>query len=275
MSQYTVTQHTPKQVFVAWQDPVSRRYFPTGRLSRVMSEAGVLYRFDYVRGAVDAYSQGFRPFEAFPAMNRCYEDDRLFPMFANRLIPPNRSDYAPFVRALGLDPDRADPLDILARSGGRRATDGLEMFSRPVPLGKGQSCVACFAVHGVRHMPRSAADRILSLGNGDKLYLLHDRQNPVDSHALLLRTVDYVNVGFVPRYLVPDTWELMQGTDPQDVEFSVDRVNPPPVAVQQRLMCRMHCPGEASFHDPLLRPLVELSGEEAQVPSTPVLSLPD
>ena len=48
-----VTQ--PSQaLFVAWQQPDSRRYFPVGRLAACPREAGIVYEFAYIRGAAEA-----------------------------------------------------------------------------------------------------------------------------------------------------------------------------------------------------------------------------
>jgi hypothetical protein len=70
------------------------------------------------------------------------------------------------------------------------------------------------------------------------LYLAHEFQNPQDSSALLLCTKDHWIVGYCPRYLVEDIFQIIsQHRDLVRVE--VDRLNQPPTPLQFRLLCKM------------------------------------
>jgi len=240
------------QLIVTWQDPSSRRYFPVGRLSRVEGRNGAIYLFVYTKGIAEASEHGFQPFPAFPDDNKPYRGAELFPFFANRLVPESRDDRRDFITSLGLDPDTASPLEVLARSGGRRATDSVEILAIPRSDAEGTYLTYFFLSHGLRHMPEFAEGLAKQLSSGDRLYIMHDLQNPVDPRALLLRTEDNCPVGFLPRPLLDDTWKLLDRKE--EVAVFVERVNPPPLPIQQRVLCKMQvtapdgfspCSGEA------------------------------
>jgi hypothetical protein len=226
-----------KTLFVVWQDSASRRFFPVGRLSKVALPSGTTFEFVYTRGVCQASGFGFKPFMAFPELSTSYRSERLSPFFENRLVPPTRTDFGGFVKSLGLDPATATEMDILARSGGRRVTDSVELFAAPEVALPDECLIYFFLSHGLSHMLACAQERVGSLPSGDRLFIVHDLQNPVDPQALLLRTADYCCVGFLPRYLASDTWRLLNSG--AEVQVLVEQLNPPPAPVQQRLLCRM------------------------------------
>src|SRR3954463_2868057 len=101
-----------RTVYVAWQDPKSRDWYPVGRLTH-----NGKYRFVYTEGA--AVSPDFLPFGRMTDLNVAYESDNLFPLFANRLLPKSRPEYSDYLRWLDVDEDDPlSPLAILSRSGG-------------------------------------------------------------------------------------------------------------------------------------------------------------
>src|SRR6266852_6687237 len=103
-------------LYVAWQDPEDRRWFPVAQLTR---EAGV-YRFAYTKGATR--SQRFIPFGRMTDLNVVYESAELFPLFANRLLSKERAEYKNFLHWLDVRETEDDPLALLARTGGTRET---------------------------------------------------------------------------------------------------------------------------------------------------------
>ncbi len=253
--------HPPQALFVAWQQPKSRRYFPVGRLglaANADSDDIARYEFAYIRGALDAVKEGFQPFLAFPDLNRVYRSEDLPPFFANRVMPRSRPDFANAVAWLGLDPSTADEMTILARNGGVRATDSLELFPRPL-LDATTACYQTwFLAHGLRYLHPSAHKRIAMLTTDDRLYILPDVQNPADSLALALRSDDRVFVGYVPRYLLEDTWQLLQECGWDVVKVFVDQLNPSPAPLQQRLLCRLEAcwpDGFVPFAGPTYQPI--------------------
>lgn len=249
-----------KTLFLAWQDPESRAWYPVGKLTHVDE----VYYFSYLQGALEAQEKAsFQPLWSFPDLYHCYRSVKLFPLFANRLLRPSRPDYKDFVQWLNVPTEQDDPIALLARSGGKRKTDNFEVFPCPERDEQGQYHIHFFA-HGLRYMPPESQLRIQSLQVGEELQIMHDMQNPVDPRALILRTKDLHNVGFCPRYLVQDLFELVCNF-PQGVKISVERVNPPPTPLQFRLLCNLTAQWEESFH-PFSNPSYQpLASEEFEV----------
>ncbi|MDF5713038.1 MAG: hypothetical protein PUP93_03910 [Rhizonema sp. NSF051] len=65
-------------------------------------------------------------------------------------------------------------------------------------------------VGNLRHLPRCAIERINQLELGEKLWLAHEFQNPYDSQALILNTEDHYIIGYSPRYLLTEVFELQR-----------------------------------------------------------------
>lgn len=171
-----------------------------------------------------------------------YESDRLFPLFSNRLLPRSRPDYKDFVKWLSVPEHGDDPFALLARSGGQRMTDTLEVFPCPERDSDGHYHVHFF-VHGLGHVSDASIKRAETLQQGEQLLLMHDFQNFRDPQALLLRTAeltpgDMYLIGYCPRYLLDDTFKLMS-KDQNLPKVTVERVNQPPAPIQLRLLCQM------------------------------------
>jgi len=229
-----------KTLFVAWQDPDSRRWFPIGQLTA----DGTRYYFSYTEGAREAQQiGGFCPLPSFPDLNVVYESDSLFPLFSNRVLSPSRPEYSEFAQWLNVPQSEDDPIMLLARSGGRRAADTLEVYPRPEPDNEGKYHIHFFA-HGLRHLPKASTERAAQLRVGDPLFLALDFQNPHDPDALMVRTEDSYIVGYCPRYLLPDAFEI---TGRALLQLAVERVNPPPAPLQLRLLCSLTAQWPAGF----------------------------
>lgn len=227
-----------KTLFVAWQDPVSRRWTPIGQLTH----DGATYWFRYTLGAHRAARDyGFTPLHAFPELDATYMSEELFPLFSNRLPSSNRDDFPEYVQWLGVEPNERDPIVLLGRSGGRRMTDALELFPCPDMNEAGEYQVRFF-VHGVSHLPTDSLKRIEQLKHNDHLLLFHDFQNPYDPNALGLRTSESNGgrhiVGYCPCYLLPDAFQLLRDC-PGAPFVTVERVNPEPAPAQMRLLCKL------------------------------------
>src|ERR1700688_176 len=105
-------------LFLAWQDPVGRTWYPIGRLT---SESG-RYSFSYLGGARSALDTGrFEAIRPFPELHTIYTSEELFPLFANRVLPRTRPEYKSVLEWLSVSDTEDDPVAILARSGGQRA----------------------------------------------------------------------------------------------------------------------------------------------------------
>lgn len=223
-----------KKLFLAWQDPESRHWFPIGQLTF----DGKNYRFNYIKGVNKAEnSPNFRLLHSFPERDRLYTSSKLFPLFANRLMRPSRPDYQNYLQWLNISQNNNEPMIILARSGGNKATDTLEMFPDPEQDKDGVYQFYFFA-RGLRYMPESYQEKVKELQIKERLYLTKDFHNKYDSHALLLKTEQCYNLGYCPRYIATDIAELLKH-NPSFVRVFVERINPIPTPIQLRLLCSM------------------------------------
>jgi len=225
-----------RTLFLAWQDPVGRRWFPVGRLESFDG----LYSFVYTRGAEQAIEAGFQALPSFPELHTAYVSERLFPLFSNRLLPRSRPEYREYLQWLCVRESVSDPVAILARSGGSRVTDTLEVFPCPEKNEEGEYEVH-FLVHGLSHMPDPSADRAIQLEHGEPLLAMRDFQNPKDPDAIALRTAERLErdmylIGYCPRYLRADFLQLLKWD--LSPRITVERVNRPPAPVQFRVLCK-------------------------------------
>ena len=259
-----------RTLFLAWKDPLARRWFPVGRLEYIDG----LYSFAYTKGAEQAQIEAdFKPVPSFPELYTRYVSELLFPLFSNRLLPRSRPEYLKYLRWLSLPESERDPVAVLARSGGSRVTDTLEIFPLPEKDDNDQYQVY-FLVHGLSHMPTASADRAIQLRPGDQLLAMRDFQNPKDSDAIALRTSESLErdiylIGYCPRYLTADFLELLKCNT--GLKITVETVNPPPAPIQLRVLCKsvMHWPeGFSPFSTAEYQPLVPTSA------ATPRISLP-
>lgn len=248
-----------KALYVAWQNPKNRKWFTVGVLRRLNGA----FEFRYTKGARLAGPE-FIPFGRFRDLGERYVSSELFPLFTNRTLPESKAEYGSFLSWLGLSYSKVvdpDPVEVLSRSGGLRATDSLEIFPLPEPNENGK-VVLEFFVHGVRYVPPELHERIGRLREGERLFLMFDVQNPVDPKAVAIRTSDPpLMIGYCPRYLAHDLRQLLRRDDDEEVaSLSVLRVNRD-APLQYRLLCRMTaiwypefrpCSGEE--FEPLTRP---------------------
>jgi hypothetical protein len=138
-----------------------------------------------------------------------------------------------------------DPLTLLTRSGGERATDSLRIIPYPTPSPDGLDRLPFFS-HGIRYLPDSVQAFISALTPGDTLLLMLDPQNPFDADALALRTASpAMMVGYCPRYLNRDFRVLLQA-DAHATCVHVERINCDQ-PLQLRLMCKIQTPWPEHF----------------------------
>jgi len=229
-----------KALFIACQDTQSRRWAPVGRLTR---EDGI-YQFVYTRGAEKM--PNFRPFGRMQDLHKAYKSDELFPMFANRILAKNRPEYEVYLGWLGLSDSEYDALEELARTGGLRATDSLELFPCPEPT-TDKNYEVYFFCRGLRHLHMENQERARRLEPGERLYLMQDLQNPYDGMALLLRTGDPITlVGYAPRYYSGEFTQVINATETDQVKVTVEQVNSD-APIQYRLLCRLSSPWPVNF----------------------------
>jgi hypothetical protein len=229
-----------KTFFVTWQDAQTRRWFPVGRLER--DEEGT-YRFVYIQGMKKAMQESnLQPFAAFPDIYKTYCSSEIFSFFANRVMPASRPDFADYMSWFAESKEEKDPLIFLARSGGERRTDAIEVFPAPERHTDGSHSMIFF-LSGIRHVSECAQKRAECLEMGERLLLLWDLQNPVDPDAILARvhrkeSGDTDNIGYLPRYLSTDILDcLREQRDACNLE--VYHINPDPAPIQYRVLCKL------------------------------------
>lgn len=234
--------YIPPALFVTWQDPESRAILPVGRLARLASPRPG-YEFAYLRAAEEAAARGFSPFLAFPDLQGVYRSAELPPFFENRLMPQARAEYAAQLLEIGLDAS-ATPVEILARTNGRRATDPYEVFAEFEPGAGHDEWETRFFVRSLRYL--EFPEVVERLAVGAPLFCMRDVQNDYDHAALALRTQKNAIVGFCPAYLTDDLGKLLN--EPDSVQISVERINPPPTPLQDRVQCHLRVRTSTGFH---------------------------
>ena len=233
-------------LFLAWQDrrKESRSWFPVGRLD--VCPESLLYRFRYIHGAERAKNEaGFPLLAEFPRLDEDYRSSELFPLFQNRIMNRARPGFADYLSGLDL-PAGADPVEILAVSGGTRVTDAYEVFPKLVKREDG-SFTCRFFLHGWRHVNQSAQERIDRLTRWDDLYVTLELTNPVTGLAVQIQTTDYHVIGWTPRYLVTDLVAAM--AESPKYSARIVRLNPLPAPSKQRVLIEMD--GYWDKHEPM------------------------
>lgn len=221
-----------KTLFLAWQAPDVRQWFPVGRLEADVEHSN--YVFQYTRGAIDAQRGGFHPIASFPRLEDRYQSDELFPMFKNRILGSQRKDFSEYLRSLDLERD--DPIEILSITGGERQTDSFEVFPK-IERQPDNSFHCRFFLHGLRHMTENAQERSLTLCPGESLGVSVELTNPKTGLAIQLTSSDYAFVGWAPRYLVGDLLQAIAQT--QRIEAKVVRVNAADVPANRRVLVEL------------------------------------
>jgi hypothetical protein len=245
--------YVPPALFVAWREPESHRIFPVGRLLHLQTPFQG-YEFCYIQGA-RLPQVGFEPFLAFPKLDEVYRSRQLLPFFQNRVLSPSRPDYLEYVESLALDAREAEPMTLLAVSGGRRTTDLVEIFPDWTRAANGTRQETRFLVRGVQHVPE-AEQWIEGLRRGEHLQCVRDTQNAFNPQAIKLRTESGGEIGYVPDYLAADLSHLLERHSEVDVQ--VQRVNLPPLPHHHRVLCLLSARADAhsvGYRGPAFRPI--------------------
>lgn len=242
-------------LYLAWQDPETRRWHTVGRLEQLHDA----YCFCYTKGARQA--PRFVPFGRMLNLTQRYYSRELFPLFMNRILHKGRPEYQDYLRWLKLE-EGSNPLLLLARSGGVRATDLLEVFPKPERGEEGYYTLHFFS-HGLRHLPLESRQCSDALQAGACLDLVPEPDNGYDELAIALHDSGRTKVGYCPRYFLPDLQRALRENAPYRLQ--VAQVNPD-APLQLRLLCQLR-----------LKPTFDLfSSAEFEPESEPVRpSLPD
>jgi hypothetical protein len=89
-------------------------------------------------------------------------------------------------------------------------------------------------------MPDATIERIGRLEENERLKMMLDFQNDVDSQAVAVRTeTDRMQIGYVPRYFANDVSQLVHSCAADFIGLHVARVNRD-APLQNRVLCRIH-----------------------------------
>lgn len=249
-----------RTLFLAWQAPTDRAWFPVGRLDADTERS--LYRFCYTQGVIGAKKLGFHPIASFPMLDESYQSSELFPMFKNRILGSQRRDFAGYLASLGLD--TPDPIEILAVSGGERQTDSFEVFPKIEKEADG-SFRCRFFLHGLNHMSELAQARAQHLMPGEPLGVSLELNNPKYGLAIQLTSQDYEFIGWTPRYLVTDI--LKSITKAHDISAAIIKVNTDGVPLNRRVLVEIKGMLPADYEpmtDNIFLPLANLANRSGQ-----------
>ena len=122
------------------QDSQTRAFTPVG----ILTALPAIFSFEYL----DTFLSSEQPLAlgGLPLVAGPFVSERLFPVFAQRIIGAHRVDRPENLASLGLSIDASD-LEILSRSGGVRAVDSIRLTGLPdTSTGK---IDLRFFVHGV------------------------------------------------------------------------------------------------------------------------------
>ena len=213
MSTELVAASNVRALLLVWQNPSTRRFSKVARLQA----DGDGYRFEYLN---DADDPAFEPLHSFPDKHHVYETRHLPAFFQNRVMSRKRDSFEQYAEWLGIDPSVDAPFEILARTGGGRATDTFHVVEEP-QLAPGKTVTIRFFASGLSHV-ESALGRLLMVQSGDQLALRAEPDNPANPRALLIDVVAGEPVGWVPDWLLDEVHDLMNG---EEFDLRVEKVN--------------------------------------------------
>lgn len=218
-------------VYVAWQAPDTRDWHVVGNLQ----ERNSGYVFKYTKGALK--SSKFTKFSGMTDVHETYVSEELFPLFKNRLLSPRRPEYPRFIKWLGFEDESVNPIDILARSGGLRSTDQLQVFKK-IEVDLDGKFEHYFFLHGLSYLNSMANARVSDLQPGQVLRLCLDPQNEYDGDAVVVRADKPAEiVGYCPRYLCSDV-KCMLLNDSKSLTLTVERISDD-APHNYRLLCKL------------------------------------
>jgi hypothetical protein len=250
-------------LFVTWQAPESRRFFP---IARVMRRSGGEYEWAYLRAVSEALGHGFTGLPGYEDLDRVVRSSEPPALFAHRVPArgrrrPPSAGQQPFAPQPANDSFDPAPITLLVPAGAGRY-ERLEVFGPPLPGSRGQYW-GVFVARGVGRVP-GAADVVSRLEPREVLGVRSEPDNPVNPSALLLSRADGTPVGYVPDYLANEVAAALEagpgvlavaGTAPGEglrVEVqSAERVNQPPADPIFHVLCQYSCAqalGERLFH---------------------------
>ncbi|EDN71379.1 conserved hypothetical protein [Beggiatoa sp. PS] len=218
-----------KSVYLVWQEPQTQHWLPVGKLTYHFEKK--IYQFTYIKGAEK--SSYFVPFGRMKDLHKPYFSTELFPLFANRLLSKSRPEYPAYLQWLNIQAtEQENPILLLARSGGQRATDSLEIFPSLTRHANGHYEFYFFS-RELRRLPKETRNRINLMSQGEPLRFMPTILNEHQTYAITLQADDLM-VGFSPPYLIENFWSSM--AQMEKMSLTIAKVNPE-APLQFRLWC--------------------------------------
>ncbi|WP_139851489.1 hypothetical protein [Acinetobacter pullicarnis] len=216
-------------VFILWQDKSH-----SGRMwhavAKIIYDLSSGYILSYTKGASNSR------FHGFPNMvdkTQSYSSRELFSFLKNRIPPSSRPEHEALYEWCNLETS-ANYLELLAASGGEKATDSYRVIS--LPQNENGSYLNTFFVSGIRYLDESQKLYISSLKAGHLIDYVFEDNNINDPLAvLLLDHVQKTNLGYYPRYLTDDLRNLNDLK--ANVQIQVVKVNQD-APEQFRMLCK-------------------------------------
>lgn len=182
-----------RELLLVWQKPGTRQFLRAGTL-RVTDDT---YEFRYAPDIAD--DPDFFPLDGFPRLDSVYNSEHLPAFFANRVMSAERGMYEQYLGWLGLERgDHALAVEVLARTGGARATDTFHIIEQPP--GDAHRFTSRFFVSGIRHQ-MGASERVRGIRAGDTLLVEPQPDNAKNADAHLILKSHDEPIGWVPDWL--------------------------------------------------------------------------
>jgi hypothetical protein len=187
---------TIDRLFVIWRAPSDGGRHVIGHLTR--RRPGAAYQFWYQAELSAASAKGFTLLPSFPeyrGIESPYEARYLFAMFADRIPSKQRADAVRMMASWGVQ-QSDDQFEVLAKSGGLRATDRIELAEYRPPDDPLLEPLE-FRVAGTGYVPSQVRGPLIV---GTAVSFEREPSNEHDPHATVVaRTEDGLHVGYVPR----------------------------------------------------------------------------
>lgn len=254
-----------RSLFVAWQQPESRRIFPVARLTRRRSGE---YELRYIGAVWAAREHGFAGLPGFEELEAIHVTPGLPELFLQRPAargPSSRGSSSGGQQARGEVPAAgargqldAAPITLFVRRQPGAAPERLEAFAPPLRAPDGRRW-GVFDARGVGRSPGSEQVAQL-LVPGERLELRPEPDNPYNSHALRIvrasaasdasgaltsSAVTSSHVGYAPDYFANELAAV--GGRAEHIELTlqgVQQVTFAPAPVVYRVSCRYVCSAE-------------------------------
>jgi hypothetical protein len=232
-----------RTLFIAWQDPDSRRIFPVARLTRRRSGE---YELRYIGAVRAAVQQGFAGLPGFEDLEALHVSAELPAIFRERPLPRRRVPSEPLgspARELSGELLDATPITLFVRRRRGDAPERLEAFAPPLRAADGRRW-GVFEARGVGRVQESA-DVLAALAEQERVCVLAERDNPYNPQALLITRRDGTRLGYVPDYLANELAAV--GGRPEQLQLEVieaRRLTFAPAPPVYRVLCRYTCSAE-------------------------------